>query len=84
MAVFQLSAFADEASPLLDQQLKALRASGVKCVEMRNVNGASVKDLTLEQAREVRAQLDAAGVRVSSMGSPFGKIKITDDFEPHF
>ena len=32
MAVFQLSAFADEASPLLDQQLKALRASGVKCV----------------------------------------------------
>lgn len=84
MAVFQLSAFADEASPLLDQQLKALQASGVKCVEMRNVNGASVKDLTLEQAREVRSQLDAAGVRVSSMGSPFGKIKITDDFEPHF
>lgn len=84
MANFILSAFADEASPELSGQIKALQSAGIRCVELRNVNGKSVKDLTLDEARQVRAQLDEGGIRVSSMGSPFGKIGINDDFEPHF
>ncbi len=28
--------------------------------------------------------MDKAGIRVSSIGSPIGKIKITDDFDSHF
>ncbi len=84
MAEFILSAFADEASPLLDEQIEALQQAGIYCVEMRGVDGKSVKDLTEEEAKAVRAKLDAAGIRVSSMGSPFGKIGINDDFEPHF
>ncbi len=84
MARFILSAFADEASPALDQQIMALGDANIGCVEMRGVDGKSVKDLTFEEARDVRAKLDAARIKVASMGSPFGKIGIQDDFEPHF
>ncbi len=83
MANFILSAFADEASPNVSEQIAALQKAHVPGIELRNVNGKNVKDLTLEEARELRAQLDAGGIKVASMGSPFGKINITDDFEPH-
>ncbi len=83
MANFILSAFADEASPKLTEQIAALKKARFTGIELRNVNGKSVKDLTLEEAREVRAELDAAGIKVTSMGSPFGKIGINDDFDKH-
>lgn len=83
MARFILSAFADEASTDIAGQIKALSDAGIKCVELRGVNGKSSKDLTLEEAAEVKKQLDNAGVRVASMGSPFGKIGINDDFDEH-
>ncbi|MBR4235626.1 MAG: TIM barrel protein [Clostridia bacterium] len=84
MSEFILSAFADEAGALLSEQIDALHEAGIACVELRGVDGKNVKDLTLDEAKNVRARLDAAGIRVSSMGSPFGKIGVTDDFEPHF
>lgn len=83
MANFILSAFADEASSNLSEQIAALKKAHVPCIELRNVNGKSVKDLTLDEARAVRAELDAGGIKVASMGSPFGKIGINADFEPH-
>ena len=83
MAKFILSSFADEADKMLDVQIEEMRKAGVVCVELRGVDGKNVKDLTLEEAAAVRAKLDAAGIRVSSMGSPFGKIGVNDDFEPH-
>ena len=83
MARFILSAFADEASPRLSEQLIALKDANIGSIEMRGVDGKSVKDLTFEEARKVRAQLDAAGIRLASMGSPFGKIGILDGFDAH-
>ena len=84
MAKFILSAFADEADALLSGQIEALKEAGIAGVELRGVDGKNVKDLTEDEAREVRAKLDAAGIKVTSMGSPFGKIGVKDDFEPHF
>ena len=84
MARFIMSAFADEADAMLEGQIEALKDEGFHGVELRGVNGKNVKDLTDEEAREVRAGLDEAGIRVTSMGSPFGKIGVNDDFEPHF
>ena len=83
-AKFILSAFADEAGASLDTQIASLKASGVKNVELRGVDGKNVKDLTLDEAKSVKEKLDKAGITVSSMGSPFGKIGIKDAFEPHF
>ena len=84
MARFILSAFADEASPSLDEQIEALKRAGIRCVEMRGVDGKNVKDLSDEEAQAAKAKLDAADICVSSMGSPFGKIGVNDDFETHF
>ncbi|MDR1465337.1 MAG: Gfo/Idh/MocA family oxidoreductase [Oscillospiraceae bacterium] len=84
MARFRFSAFADEAAPSLDGQIAALKANGIEAMELRGVDGTTSSDLTQEQAREIRARLDAAGISVSAIGSKSGKIKITDDFAPHF
>lgn len=81
---FLLSAFADEASPVFDEQIKALARNGIGLIEPRGVDGKGVLTLTDEEAKTAREKLDAAGIGVSAIGSPVGKIGITDDFEPHF
>ena len=80
---FYLSAFADEYSPSLSGQIEGLNKHGIGFMEIRGVDGKNVAALTVEEAREIRAKLDAGGVHVSSIGSPFGKIGIKDDFAPH-
>lgn len=83
MAEFILSAFADEYSPVFDEQLLGLAEHGIKYMEIRGVDGQNIADITVDKAREIKSKLDAAGIAVSSMGSPIGKIGIYDPFEPH-
>ncbi len=83
MAKFRLSAFADEASPLLDEQLRALKEEGIDLIEMRGVDGKNCAALTLEEAAEVKKKLDAAGVKLSALGSPFGKAQLNEPFDAH-
>lgn len=83
MEQFALSAFADEYSPSIDGQIEGLRKNGVGYMEIRGVDGTNISDITIDKAREVREKLDRAGIRVSAIGSPIGKIDIEDDFEPH-
>ena len=47
------------------------------------MDGKNISELTPQEVEQVKAKLDAAGVQVSSIGSPIGKISITDDFAPH-
>ncbi len=80
----KIYAFADEASPMIDRQIDAMRRNGLQGLEIRNVDGESVSAISLDKAREVRRKLDAAGLTVWSIGSPIGKIDIEkDDFEQH-
>ncbi len=83
MARFILSAFADEASPLLDEQIKALQEEGISLIELRGVDGKNCSQLTLEEAATVKAKLDAAGIGLSALGSPYGKFPLHEDFQPH-
>ena len=83
MARFILSAFADEASPLLDEQLQALREEGIALIELRGVDGKNCSALTLEEADAVKARLDAAGVKLSALGSPYGKYPLAEPFDKH-
>ena len=78
-----ISGFADEIDPSLDRQLDALGEFGVEWVELRTADGVNVSDFTPEKRREVKEKLQAAGVRVSSIGSPIGKIALDEPFEPH-
>ena len=81
MKNININAFADEASPLIDGQIKAMLENGVSGLEMRNVDDINVSDISPEKAKEVRQKLDGAGLITWSIGSPIGKIDIEkDDF----
>ncbi len=83
MSKYILSAFADEASPLFYEQINAMRESGITHLEMRGVNGRNISAMTREEVRCAKYMLAEAGLSVWSIGSPVGKIKITDPFAPH-
>lgn len=75
--------FADEAANALDGQIAAAVRNGLDGIEIRAVDGKSAIDLPAAALSDIRASLDAAGLSVWSLGSPIGKIGITDDFTPH-
>ena len=79
----QVAAFADESSDDFCGQLDALVRNRLDAIEMRNVDGCNVVNLTDEQAKDYKKRLSDLGLSVWSLGSPLGKIKITDDFAPH-
>lgn len=81
--MFTLSAFADEVVEDLGDQMDALEAQGVKHIELRNVWGKGVLDLTDEEVARVKSETAARGFGISAIGSPIGKIKVTDPFDPH-
>ncbi len=83
MSKFVLSAFADEAGKTLSAQIAALRRNRIGYMEIRNVDGKSVVDLTAGEKKDIRAALDGAGIRVRTIGSDIGKIDITADLAPH-
>lgn len=80
---YKLSAFADEAGESLDEQIAAMVENGISYLEIRGVDGENIADITHAKAREIRKRLDSAGIAVWSLGSPYGKIGIGDDFEAH-
>lgn len=83
MSNFIISAFADEIDENLKVQMDVLEEHGIKYIEMRGVNGKGLVEYTLDEVGQIKSQLDERGFKLSSIGSPLGKIKITDDFEPH-
>lgn len=84
MSEFVITGFADEIDPDLWVQLREIKKLNIEYIEMRGVNGRNVADYTPEEMKEIKNHLDSAGIKVSAIGSPIGKIKIEDDFEPHF
>lgn len=79
-----ITGFADEIAESLDTQIQVLKKLGISYVEMRGVDGKPLVEHSLEEVREIRRKLDENGIRLSSVGSPIGKIYITDPFEEHF
>jgi sugar phosphate isomerase/epimerase len=81
--MFVLSAFADEISPEPQEQVDVLERCGVKHIELRSILKTNVLDLTDLQVRELKSLLDSRGFKLSAIGSPIGKVKIDQPFEPH-
>jgi sugar phosphate isomerase/epimerase len=80
---FTISAFADEISTEVNEQIRVLTQNGISHIEVRGLDGKNVSELTLEEVKEYKKKFDAAGISVSSIGSPIGKININDPFEQH-
>src|SRR2546429_108501 len=81
--MFALSAFADEIDPDPQTQIDVLKQCGVRHIELRSILKTNVLDLTDMQVADLKSLLDRNGFRLSAIGSPIGKIKIDDAFEPH-
>jgi 3-dehydroshikimate dehydratase len=81
--MFTLSAFADEISPDPQEQIDVLKACGVRHIEFRSILKTNVLDLSDLQITEFQSLLDRHGFRLSAIGSPIGKVRIDQPFEPH-
>jgi 3-dehydroshikimate dehydratase len=81
--MFTLSAFADEISPDPQVQIDILKHCGVRFIEFRSIHKTNVLNLTDAQIAEFKALLDKAGFKVSAIGSPIGKVRVDEPFEPH-
>lgn len=77
------SAFADEIGPDLDLQMDVCESQGVRCIDVRGIDGVNVSQMTVAQAREYHKRLGDRGFGVPFIGSPLGKIKLSDDFDAH-
>lgn len=81
--MWTLTGFADEISPDLDEQLEILSRVEIQHLELRSVWDTNVLDLTDEQLQRVKSSFTDRGVGISSIGSPIGKVPMTDPFGPH-
>jgi sugar phosphate isomerase/epimerase len=79
---FVLSGFADEISPEPGLQLATLAAESIRYLELRSAWSANVVSLTDAQLASFRREIDRAGVAVSAIGSPIGKIGISAPLRP--
>ncbi|MSR29929.1 MAG: sugar phosphate isomerase/epimerase [Gemmataceae bacterium] len=83
MSQFTLSAFADEISPDPLEQVSVLAQCGVKNIEFRSIHKTNVLDLSDAQIQEFKIVLKNHDCGLSAIGSPIGKIKADQPFEPH-
>lgn len=78
-----ISCFADEIDSSVEKQMALMEELGIGWVEFRSGDGKGVADYTEAEAEALMRRLEGKKIGVSAVGSPIGKISITDDFEPH-
>jgi sugar phosphate isomerase/epimerase len=79
---FVLSGFADEISADPQEQFETLATESITHLELRSAWSVNVAELTDAQLTRFGRALAGAGVHVSAIGSPIGKIGIGDPFPP--
>ncbi len=79
----KLSAFADEVTDEFLEQVKYLAKERVGYIEPRFINKKNIMDLTKGQLNEAKKMIQDHGLKVSAIGSPIGKVKLDEPFEPH-
>jgi sugar phosphate isomerase/epimerase len=81
--MWTLSGFSDEISPDFTEQCAVASELGLKYIEVRSAWDVNILDLKPEQLQRMKDILAEYDLRVSSIGSPIGKIFIDEDFPPH-
>ena len=84
MAYYKISGFADEIAESVDTQFEVLNKLGMGYFEPRGIDGKNISRLTDEEVAHLKERMAAAGIKISSIGSPIGKMKLEDDFTEHF
>ena len=84
MSYQKISGFSDEISKEIVTQFVVLNKLNIRYFEPRGIDGKNISTLNDEEVLELKAKMEQYGIKVSSIGSPIGKIKLTDSFEEHF
>ena len=79
----KLAGFADEISPVLDEQIAVFKKLRLTHFELRGVSGKNVLDFDPALRDEIKTKLAGNGLAVGCIGSPIGKVKIDEPFEAH-
>ena len=75
-----ISGFADEISPDFTEQLKTVTSLGMHYISLRSADGKNIAEYTPDEVREkLMPRLAQYGVKVSSIGSPVGKVGVEDE-----
>lgn len=80
---YLLSAFADEAGDTAEEQIEALKANDMSLIEVRLFGSQFICRMPLDEVKEIKRKFDDGGIKVWSLGSSIGKIKIHEDFDEH-
>ncbi len=80
---FYISGFADEIDEKIVNQFEHLNKLGIEYFEVRGVDGKNIADLDECEVKNLKEKMDEFNIKASSIGSPIGKIGISDDFEEH-
>jgi len=75
----RLCAFADEAEKDLFGQIEALKRNEISLLELRNVNGKNVSDLTDDECHYIKKELNKKSIKIWSLGSSLGKSNLDDE-----
>lgn len=75
-----ISGFSDEISSEFDKQIKVVKENNMNYISLRNIDGKNIGEYSIEEFEEkVLPKLEKNNVKVSSIGSPVGKIFIDDE-----
>ncbi|MFI3258058.1 MAG: sugar phosphate isomerase/epimerase family protein [Spirochaetales bacterium] len=80
-----ISGFSDEISDDLETQIKTVKRLGMNYISLRGINGRNIGDIAIEDFKPIFDMLQTNNVKVSSIGSPIGKVFIDDEegFQKH-
>ncbi|MCX5654480.1 MAG: TIM barrel protein [Planctomycetota bacterium] len=81
--MLRLSGFADEVGPDLGLQIQTLASENIRFMELRGVSGKNVLDFTAMERQDIHKRLGDAGIGVSAIGSPIGKVRIDESWPAH-
>ncbi len=81
--MIRLSAFADEISADLDEQMRVLNQENIHFLELRGAWNINVLDLTDQQVQRIQQSLSDQHISVSAIASPIGKLPINSSFAHH-
>lgn len=75
-----ISGFSDEISDNLEKQIEVVKSLGMDYISLRGIDGKNIGDFTPNEfERDVLPKLKAKNIKVSSIGSPIGKVFIDDE-----
>lgn len=82
-AMITISAFADEIGPDLKLQMDVCQSLGIRCIDVRAIDGVNVSRMKVSHVRDYSKQMQDRGFSVPCIGSPLGKIRLDEDFDAH-